>query len=306
MSAPPQLTVIAGPTAAGKSALALDLALRTGAEIVSADSQAVYRHFDVGTAKPDAEALARVPHHLISVVDPLEQFSAARFQALADEAIRDIDRRGRRVLVVGGTGLYVRALLHGLSDAPPDPQVRSRLEEELERIGAAAMHARLAAVDPASAERIPAADSLRVLRALEIQAVTGAPASAVRAAHRFDADRYPYTLWFLDPPREALAEAIRARTREMFARGLVDEVRRLVGLGYREAPAMASVGYRQALAVVDGRMSPGEAQAETEAETRAFAKRQRTWFRKEAGVRFVSPPYSVVAASDSSPPKTST
>jgi tRNA dimethylallyltransferase len=306
VSARPQLTIIAGPTAAGKSALALDLAVRTGAEIVSADSQAVYRHFDIGTAKPDAEALARVPHHLISVVDPLEQFTAARFQALADEAIRDIARRGRRVLVVGGTGLYVRALLHGLSDAPPDPELRARLEEELERTGAAAIHARLAAIDPASAARIPAADSLRIIRALEIHAVTGVPASAVREAHRFDADRYPYTLWFLDPPREALVDAIRARTRKMFASGLVDEVRRLVGLGYRGAPAMASVGYRQALAAVDGRMSPAAAQAETEAETRAFAKRQRTWFRKEAGVRFVSPPYDAVAASDSSPPKTRT
>ena len=294
MSVRPQLTVIAGPTAAGKSALALDLAMRTEAEIVSADSQAVYRHFDIGTAKPEAAALARVPHHLISVVDPLEQFTAARFQALADAAIRDIARRGRRVLVVGGTGLYVRALLHGLSDAPPDPEVRARLEEELGRSGAEAMHARLASVDPASAARIPVADSVRVLRALEIHVVTGAPASAVRDAHRFDSDRYPYTLWFLDPPREALAEAIRVRTREMFARGLVDEVRRLVGLGYRDAPAMGSVGYRQALAVVEGRSSLAEAQEETEAETRAFAKRQRTWFRKEAGVRFVSPPYEAV------------
>lgn len=294
MSARPQLTVIAGPTAAGKSALALDLAMRTEAEIVSADSQAVYRHFDIGTAKPEAAALARVPHHLISVVDPLEQFTAARFQALADAAIRDIARRGRRVLVVGGTGLYVRALLHGLSDAPPDPEVRARLEEELARTGPEAMHARLASVDPPSAARIPVADSVRIVRALEIHAVTGVPASTVREAHRFDADRYPYTLWFLDPGREALAEAIRVRTQRMFARGLVDEVRTLVGLGYRDAPPMGSVGYRQALAVVEGRSTLAEAQEETEAETRAFAKRQRTWFRKEAGVRFVAPPYEVV------------
>jgi tRNA dimethylallyltransferase len=295
VSVAPQLTVIAGPTASGKSALAVELAERTGAEIVSADSQAVYRHFDIGTAKPDAAALARVPHHLISVVDPLEQFTAARFQALADAAIRDIAGRGRRVLVVGGTGLYVRALLHGLSDTPPDAGVRALFEEELERTGGAAMHARLAGVDPASAARIPAADSLRVVRALEIHAVTGEPASAVREAHRFGPDRYPYTLWFLDPPREVLVEAIRARTREMFARGLVEEVRQLVRLGYRESPAMGSVGYRQALAVVEGRTTPAAAEVETVKETRAFAKRQRTWFRREAGVRLVAPPYREIA-----------
>lgn len=294
MSAGPQLTVIAGPTAAGKTALALALAERTGAEIVSADSQAVYRHFDLGTAKPDAAALARVPHHLISVVDPLEQFTAARFQELADAAIAQIAGRGRRVLVVGGTGLYVRALLHGLSATPPDREVRRRLEEEARQRGPEALHARLARVDPESAARIAVADTLRVVRALEIHAVTGAPASAAQRAHAFAPERYPYSLWFLDPPRAVLAEAIAVRTRALFAGGLLDEVRRLVDQGYRDAPPMGSVGYRQALAVVEGRMTVAAAQAETAQETRAYAKRQRTWFRRETGTRFVAAPYDAI------------
>jgi tRNA dimethylallyltransferase len=295
VSEPPKLTVIAGPTAAGKTALAVDVALRVGAEIVSADSQAVYRQFDLGTAKPDAAVLARVRHHLVSVVEPLEQFTAARFQSSADDAIRDISARGHKVLVVGGTGLYIRALLHGLSAGPSDPELRARLEAEAVGVGLEAMHARLAAVDPPSAERIAAADSLRVVRALEIYEMTGAPASAIQQSHRFAAQRYPFALWFLDPPRDVLARAIAQRTQKMFAQGLVEEVEALVLRGYRDAPAMRSVGYRQALGVVDGRLSLSEAEAETEQQTRAYAKRQRTWFRKEPGVRFVVPPYGDVS-----------
>ena len=294
MSADTTLTVIAGPTAAGKSALALEVAERDGAEIVSADSQAVYRYFDVGTAKPDAAALARVRHHLVSVVDPLERFSAAKFQGLADAAIRDAFARGRRVLVVGGTGLYIRALLHGLSAGTPDPLLRARLEADAKRLGPEAMHARLSAVDPAAARRIAVADTLRVVRALEIHEVTGQPASAVQQAHGFLPTRYPYTLWFLDPPRETLGRAIAARTKAMFAGGLVEEVESLLHRGYRDAPAMASVGYRQALAVLEGRLSLAEAEADTERQTRAYAKRQRTWFRREPGARFVAPPYAEV------------
>jgi tRNA dimethylallyltransferase len=294
VSVAPALTVIAGPTAAGKTALALELALRVGAEIVSADSQAVYRHFDVGTAKPAAAALAEVPHHLVSVVEPLEQFTAGRFQALADSAIREISGRNRRVLVVGGTGLYIRVLLHGLSAGASDVEVRSRLEEEASRAGPEAMHARLRAVDAVSANRIAVADTLRVVRALEIHELTGMPASAAHQSHAFQTTRYPYTLWFLDPPKEVLAQAIHLRTEAMFGNGLVEEVEGLVRRGYRDAPAMGSVGYRQALAVVDGRLSLSEAKADTEQQTRAYAKRQRTWFRKEAGVRFLAPPYAYV------------
>jgi len=285
---------MAGPTGAGKTELAVALAERLGAEIVSADSQAVYRHFDLGTAKPDPGQLARVPHHLVSIVEPTESFSAARWVALADAAIADVTARGRPVLVVGGTGLYIRALLHGLTDSPPDPEVRRALEEEARRVGPEAMHRRLAEVDPETAARLAVADVLRVVRALEIHATTGAAASQLRAAHRFGPARYPARLHFLDPGPEALEARIAERTRRMFELGLVAETARLVARGFRDAPPMRSVGYRQALAVLDGTLTAGEAERQTFLQTRRYAKRQRTWFRREPGARFVAPPYAEV------------
>ena len=292
--AQPALTVIAGPTGAGKTDLAIALAERLGAEIVSADSQAVYRHFDLGTAKPEPEQLARVRHHLVSVVEPNEPFSAARWAALADLAIADIVARGRRVLVVGGTGLYIRALLHGLTDSPPNPEVRRALEEEARRLGAEAMHRRLAGVDPDTAARLAPADLVRVVRALEIHATTGSRPSQLRAAHGFDLARYPARFHFLDPPREELEQRLAGRTRRMFERGLVAETRRLVDRGFRDTAPMRSVGYRQALAVVDGEMTVDQAERDTFLESRRYAKRQRTWFRREPGARFVPPPYAAV------------
>jgi tRNA dimethylallyltransferase len=292
--AQPALTVIAGPTGAGKSDLAIALAERLGAEIVSADSQAVYRYFDLGTAKPEPAQLARVPHHLVSVIEPNEPFSAARWVTLADAAIADITARGRPVLVVGGTGLYVRALLHGLTDTPPGLELRRALEEEARRLGPEAMHRRLAEVDPAAAARLAVADVLRVVRALEIHATTGTPPSELRAAHAFRAARYPARIHFLDPPREELEQRLASRTRWMFERGLVKETARLVDQGFRESAPMRSVGYRQALAVLDGELTPDQAERETFLESRRYAKRQRTWFRREPGTRFVPSPYAAV------------
>jgi tRNA dimethylallyltransferase len=284
------LHVLCGPTASGKTALALSLAQALKAEVVGADSQQVYKHFDIGTAKPSAEELAAVPHHLISVVEPLEAFSAARYQALADAAIAGIRARGREVVVVGGTGLYVRVLLHGVIEAPAADEA---LRAQLERLPSVELHARLHAVDPESAARLPANDRVRVIRALEIHALTGAPASARRQQHQFSASRYEYRLWVLEPQREALYAAIDARTKAMFERGLVAEARELVSRGYREAAAMQSVGYAQALEVIDGTLSEARAIELAAQATRHYAKRQLTWFRKEQGARFVQPPFSV-------------
>jgi tRNA dimethylallyltransferase len=279
------LLVIAGPTASGKTALALELASSLGAEIVSADSQQVYRYFDIGTAKPSAKQLASVPHHLISCIDPMDpDFSAVRFAALADAAIADIAGRGKPVVVVGGTGLYLRVLLHGVVPGPArDETLRAELEAFADRQGNAALHARLMAVDPVTAAKHPVADRLRVIRALEIHAVTGRPASDQREAHAFAADRYSYELLVLTPEREALYAAINARTRAMFDGGLLEETQRLIERGYRAASAMRAVGYVQALDVIEGRLERGEAERQAAQATRHYAKRQLTWFRKERG-----------------------
>lgn len=289
-----RLLVIAGPTASGKSSFALELAERLNAEIVSADSQQVYRHFDIGTAKPSPEELARVAHHLISVVDPLEPFSAGRYQTLADAAIEDIHARGKRAIVVGGTGLYLRVLLHGVVEAPPrDEQLRARLENEAAAHGRPALHARLMELDPQTARAISPNDLVRIIRALEIHALTGETASAHRARHRFEQDRHPFDLYVLNPPRDALYAAINARMRAMFDRGLLEEVRSLVARGYRHAAPMQSVGYAEALAVVEGRMTTADAVEKAAQATRNYAKRQLTWFRKEPGARFIPPPYEL-------------
>ncbi len=283
------LTVIAGPTASGKSGLALALARKLDAEIVGADSQQVYRHFDVGTAKPAEEG---VRHHLVSVVDPLEAFSAARYQAMADAAIADIHARGKRAIVVGGTGLYLRVLLHGVVAAVgTDLEVRKVLEQSDD----ATLHARLKEVDPITAAKLPVGDRVRIIRALEIHQLSGRTASAHRAEHAFAADRYPFKLWVLSPPREQLYAAINARTRAMFEGGLLDEVKALIAAGYREAAPMRSVGYVEALAVVEGRTGLEDAIAQAAQRTRHYAKRQLTWFKKEAGAIFVEPPWDLDA-----------
>ncbi|RKH65359.1 tRNA (adenosine(37)-N6)-dimethylallyltransferase MiaA [Corallococcus llansteffanensis] len=286
------LTVIAGPTASGKTALAIAWARVAGGEIVSADSQQVYRAFDIGTAKPSDEELAAVPHHLISEVDPLEPFSAAEYQRRADAAIADITSRGRPVFVVGGTGLYLRVLLHGVVDAPGAlPSLRAEMEAMAAEQGREAVHHRLAQVDPETAAKLPPQDLVRVVRALEIHAQTGIPASEFRRAHAFAPDRYPFHLYVLNPPRESLYTAINARTEALFSRGLVEETRALLEHGYADAAPMRSVGYVQARAVVEGRMTREEAVLDTAQETRRYAKRQLTWFRREPGAVFLAPPY---------------
>jgi tRNA dimethylallyltransferase len=277
------LLVIAGPTASGKTALAVEVARRIGAQIVSADSQQVYRYFDIGTAKPSAAELSAVPHHLVSCVDPLEPFSAARYAALADEAIERIHATGQPVVVVGGTGLYLRVLLHGVIEAPgANPELRSELEALADEKGCEVLHAQLARVDPATAARLPVKDRVRIIRALEISMATGRPASEQREAHGFRAERYRAQWVFLSPPREQVYEAINRRTKAMFAAGLVDEVRDLLARGYRNAAPMGAVGYVQALACVEGQMSEAAAIADVAQKTRHYAKRQWTWFRKAA------------------------
>jgi tRNA dimethylallyltransferase len=280
-----QALILTGPTGSGKSRLALDVAERLGAEIVSMDSMALYRGMDVGTAKPSRADRARVPHHLLDVLDPWESASVAWWLGRAAECCREISGRGRRPLLVGGTPLYLKALLYGLFDGPPaDEGVRQRLAQEAERDGRPALHDRLARVDPASAARLHPNDLRRVIRALEVWELTGRPLSAWQTqwtAHgaRIAEPGGPRCLW-LDRPREELYRRIDARVEAMIAEGLVDEVRALRGL---ERPlsreAAQALGYKEMFDHLDGKAGLEETVRHIQTRSRNFAKRQLTWFR---------------------------
>jgi tRNA dimethylallyltransferase len=289
------ILVIAGPTASGKSALAVALAERLGGEIVSADSQQIYRGLDVGTAKPGREERARVPHHLLDLAEPGEGMDAARFVALADAAIAEIAGRGRLPVVAGGTGLYLRALLHGVAQAPGrDPALRARLEEEATRLGRPALHARLAAVDPAAAARIRPNDLVRIVRALEM-ASGGRTQSEIFAAHRFGQQRHRARLLALDPPRAELHRRIDARVVEMFRGGLLDEARALLDRFGDRLPARLPIGYPEAAACVRGDLSEAEALRRVQVAHRRYARRQVIWLRRERGVEWIAPPWDPAA-----------
>ena len=280
-AADPGFVAVLGPTASGKSALGLALAARLGGEIVSCDSMQVYRGMDVGTGKATSAERAAVPHHLLDLVDPGEPFHAARWAELAAAAISDINARGKLPLVVGGTGLYLRALVQGLFEAPPsDPAIRARHAEEAARLGVPALHERLAAVDPALAARVLRQDLLRISRGLEVFEQTGVALSVLQQRARPAAPRRRFTVVF-DPPTAELRRRIEARVDDMMAGGFVDEVRRLQGAGFGQTRALAAIGYRQLGEHLAGRVGLAEAVAEVKRATVAYARRQKTWFRKE-------------------------
>jgi tRNA dimethylallyltransferase len=286
----PPIVVIVGPTAAGKSELAIELAEAAGGEIVSADSQQVYRGMDIGTGKVGAAGRARIPHHLLDIAAPDEPMTAARFASLADEAIAEIAGRGACSIVVGGTGLYVRALMLGLFDAPPaDEAVRARLRRDAEARGVASLWARLRAIDPEAAETIHPADLIRLTRALELYELTGELPSVHRRRH--DHRRVPlrYRARFigLAPDREELDRRIDARVDAMIAAGLVDEVRALRAAGY--TPPLRSqraIGYAELHRHLDGELTLGEALNLIKRNSRRYARRQLGWYRGDARVQW--------------------
>lgn len=275
----PPLVAIVGPTAVGKSALALEVAQRLGGEIVSADSRQIYRGMDIGTDKPTPEQRRLVPHYLLDVVEPDQVFTLAQYQRAAYDAIADIHRRGRLPLLVGGTGLYVRAVLEGLNipEVPPDPALRSELEAFAAAEGAQALHARLAALDPDAAGRIDPRNVRRVVRALEVTLLTGVPISRLQQA---SPPPFRVLRIGLTRPRPALYARIDRRVDAMVEAGLVEEVRRLLQAGYSPSlPALTGLGYRQIIQYLQGEVSLAEAVAAIKQQTRRFVRQQYTWFR---------------------------
>ncbi|HSS79453.1 MAG TPA: tRNA (adenosine(37)-N6)-dimethylallyltransferase MiaA [Thermoanaerobaculia bacterium] len=281
---------IVGPTATGKSALALALAERLGGEIVNADALQVYRGFDIGTAKPRLEERARVPHHLIDILEPHERYSAGEFARRAREAITEIQERGKAPIVVGGSGLYLRALFEGLSPVPPgDPEVRRELRERLDSEGLAPLREELIALDPVTAQRLGAGDTQRVLRALEVALVSGRPLSAWTAEQPFGTQGIAVVRIGLTLPRSILYDRIAGRVTQMLEAGWLDEVAALLRRGFSATlPAFQAIGYRQLVRYLEGMLSLELAVADIERETRRFAKRQETWFRKEPAVAWFS------------------
>jgi tRNA dimethylallyltransferase len=275
------LIALVGPTAVGKTALALRLADELALEVVSADSRQVYRHMDIGTAKPTAPEQAHVKHHLVDVVDPDEPFTLAQYQQMAYAAINDIHDRKRLPLLVGGTGLYVKAVLEGLSipHVEPNAHLREELLNEAATNGYQALHNRLREVDPVAAERIDARNVRRVVRALEVCYLLGQPISSVQRA-----TPPPYRILRLGlaMPREHLYQRIDERVERMMAAGLVEEVRSLVARGYDYSlPAMSGLGYRQMGMYLRGEASLDEAVALIKRHTRRFVRQQANWFRSD-------------------------
>jgi tRNA dimethylallyltransferase len=282
-----KIIIICGPTASGKTRVGIELAEKFSGEIISSDSQQIWKGFDIGTAKPTVDELSRVPHYLIDIADPKDLFDAGRFIELADGAIVDIISRGKLPIIVGGTGMYLRMLVHGMLDAPPrDDEIRAELEAEAKNTGFAELHARLAKVDPKSAERIHPNDSTRIIRALEIFELTGSSVTEMRSNHGFDELRYDALKIGLRIDRDELYPRIEARVDCMIDSGLEDEVRGLLNQYDESCQPFLAVGYREIVDYIRDRISMEEAVRLIKRNSRRFAKRQMTWFRSDSAIRW--------------------
>ncbi|MGA1795707.1 MAG: tRNA (adenosine(37)-N6)-dimethylallyltransferase MiaA [bacterium] len=287
----PTLLVIAGPTATGKSRLALHCARQWCAEIVSADSRQIYRHMDIGTGKPTPEEQALVPHHMIDIVEPDQTYSAGEYGRSARSVIDALHKNGTLPILVGGTGLYIRAVIDGLAPSPPsDPRIKGDLLRRVENEGIHTLHRELMEVDPRTAERLHPNDRQRILRAIEVFRITG------RRLSDFHQDTpegpgYRTVFFVLSRPRPELYELIDTRIDGMFAQGLIEEVQYLIERGYTpDHPGMQSIGYSRLYAHLTGRISLAEARFAMKQDTQRYAKRQMTWFRKETRAHWLDIP----------------
>ncbi len=287
----PPVIVICGPTGIGKTAAAIEVARRFGCEIVGADAMQVYCRMEIGTAKPTAEEQALVRHHLIDVVEPDEPFDASRYCETARQVVAELHARGILPLVVGGTGLYIKALLYGVFRAgQPDPQVRRRLQEEAARLGPQALHHRLENIDPTAAGRIHPNDAFRIIRALETIETTGETITAHHRRHRFQDSPYRVLKIGLNMERKSLYERINGRVAAMLQAGFAEEVRDLLAAGYGpQLKSMQSLGYRHMVAYLQGRMEWEEAVRTMKRDHRRYAKRQLAWFGKDSQITWTEP-----------------
>ena len=283
-----KVIVICGATATGKSDIAIEVAQELGAEIINADSMQLYRGMDIGTAKLTVEERKGIPHHLLDVLDVSEDSTVAWYQEQARAAITEIHGRGKDAVIVGGTGLYIKAILDDLNFPDTDPEVRAKLEAELAEFGAAALFTRLEELDPAAALAIDRANSRRVIRALEVIEITGMPFTA--NLPREDSSRYPDALQFgLVMDREHLRERIDQRVDRMWDAGFVDEVDRLISQGIGNgSTAQRALGYAQIIAMRSGTMTEEEAKEDTKRASRQYARRQETWFSRDARIQWVA------------------
>ncbi|MFA4903651.1 MAG: tRNA (adenosine(37)-N6)-dimethylallyltransferase MiaA [Desulfobaccales bacterium] len=286
----PRVAVLVGATAVGKTAVAIALAQKIGAEIVNADSLQVYREMDIGTAKPTQEERVQVPHHLIDVADPPEPYDAARYCREGREVLADLQKRQAPPLVVGGTGLYLRALLSGLfTEGEPAAGVRARLKGELKDLGLPVLYQRLLYLDPATADRLHPHDTYRIIRALEVMEATGTPLSEFINAHRFQDAPYKVLKLGLALPREELYQRIETRVELMLARGWLEEVKELLTRYPPDLKPLQALGYRHLINYLTGRWSWEEALTLLARDTRRYAKRQHTWFGSDKEIKWFAP-----------------
>jgi tRNA dimethylallyltransferase len=290
-AAKPKIIVICGPTGIGKTSVGIGLAEKLGGEIISADSMQIYRYMDIGTAKPTADEQDRVRHYMIDIVDPDEDFDAVQFSQMAREKVVQLHQKGGLPVVVGGTGLYIKALLQGLFESNPvDPEIRKRLKQETVEIGSHALHDRLKQIDPDSAERLHPNDAYRIVRALETIAATGRSISEHHQDHGFADAPFDALKIGLQMDRQKLYDRIDRRVDIMIAAGLLDEVKKLLGRGYTaDLKSMQSIGYRHMAAFIDGSLPWDECVRILKRDTRRFAKRQFTWFGANHQIQWFEP-----------------
>ncbi len=288
----PKIVVIVGPTASGKSAAALELAQHFGAEIINADSMQVYKYMDIGTAKPSSEERRLVRHHLIDILYPDEEFSAALFREEARRTIAELSAREKKAMIVGGTGLYIKALTSGLiRGGEVDPAIRSRLQAEAQAKGRENLYRHLEEVDPAAAARLHPHDTYRIIRALEVYERTGRPISALRQRHLFQEEPYHVVKIGLMTERGDLYQRIDVRVDAMIRKGLREEVQHLLEMGYAPTiKAMQSLGYKEMTAHLQGEYGLAEAVRRIKRDTKRYAKRQITWFKSDTKIHWMAYP----------------